>query len=166
MFPIPARIHLRRSRSVLLGTLVIGQLFCVAHAKDAASKAFDGYWTYNNDCHFGHYAEIKLTQKGADVAGIWSDGTRVEGWDGQLKGNVRDGKLRAKYCSTETNGGHAVCPSYDVSESDYFVRQGPDLIWYRSAGQGAGKTFDRYVVLHPSIKGKPGPVDADCPDDN
>ena len=87
------------------------------HAKDAAAKAFDGYWTYNNDCHFGHYAEIKLAQKGADVAGDWSDGTRVEGWDGLLKGSVRDGKLHAKYCSSEANSDHTVRPSYDASES-------------------------------------------------
>lgn len=167
MSPIQARIRSPQSRSVLLllGALIVGQAFCTVHAKDAAAKAFDGYWTYNNDCHFGHYAEIKLAQQGADVAGDWSDGTRVEGWDGLLKGSVRDGKLHAKYCSSEANSGHTVCPSYDASESDYFVRKGRDLVWYRSVGQGADRTFEKYVVLHPSIKGEPRPVDADCPDD-
>ncbi len=166
MFSIFSLNRLHRSRgALLLATLVVVQLCHAAQAKDAAPKAFDGYWTYNNDCHFGHYVEIKLAQKGTDATGDWSDGTRVEGWDGLLKGNIREGKLHAKYCSTETNGGHAVCPSYDATESDYFVRQGGDLVWYRSAGQGAEKTFKKYVVLHPSIKGKHEPVDADCPDD-
>lgn len=167
MFPIPAHILSRGVRSAfLLCVLIVGQLLCVAYAKDVSSKAFDGYWTYSNDCRFGHYAEIRLTQKGTDVIGRWSDGTRVEGWDGLIMGNVRDGKFHAKYCSTEANGGHAVCPSYDATESDYFVRQGRTLIWYRSTGQKAGRSFEKYVVLHPSIKGKPEPVDANCPDDN
>lgn len=167
MFSIPARIRLRQSRGVLLlGALLVGQIFCTAQGKEAVSRAFDGYWTYSNDCRFGHYAEITLAQKDTGVTGDWSDGTRVEGWDGSLKGNVRDGKLYAKYCSTEANGGHAVCPSYDTSESDYFVRQGHDLVWYRPTGQRTERTFEKYAVLHPSSKGKPGPVDVDCPDDN
>lgn len=167
MPPIPARTPLRQSpRVLLLGALLVGQVFCAAHAKESVSRAFDGYWTYSNDCRFGHYAEVKLAQRDSDVTGDWSDGTRVEGWDGSLKGSVRDGKLYAKYCSTEANGGHAICPSYDASESDYFVRQGHDLVWYRSTGHGATRTFEKYLVLHPSIKGKPAPADVDCPDDD
>jgi hypothetical protein len=158
------RNRLRLPRGVFfICALAMAQALCLADASGVGSKAFDGHWAYNNDCNFGHYAELKLVQKGNSVTGDWSDGSRVEGWDGSLKGSIRDGKLHAKYCSTEPNGGHAICPSYDVSESDYFARQGHDLVWYRAVGQGTARSFDKYLVLHPSIKGKPDPVDGDCP---
>lgn len=160
MITVLGRILLRLPKSVLsLCALCV----CVADASDVGSKAFDGHWAFANDCNFGHYAELKLVQRGDSVTGDWSDGSRAEGWDGALKGRIRDGKLFAKYCSSGPNGGHAVCPSYDVSESDYFTRKGRDLVWYRAVGQGATRSFNRYVVLHPSIKGKQNPVDGNCP---
>ncbi|HWX67422.1 MAG TPA: hypothetical protein VNZ27_13450 [Rhodanobacter sp.] len=167
MPPIPARIRLRQScGALLLGALVVGQLLCTAHAKDTASNAFDGYWTYNNDCHYGHYAEIRLTQKGADVTGDWSDGTRLSGSDGSLKGHIRGDKLFVRYCGGDEHAGYAVCPKYEAEESDYLVRQGSDLVWYRGSGQGSARTFEKYVALHPSVKGKRESLDNDCPSDD
>ncbi|MDQ2945413.1 MAG: hypothetical protein M3Y27_05635 [Acidobacteriota bacterium] len=160
MINVLGRIPLRLPKSMLI---LCALTLCVADASDVGSKAFVGHWAYSNDCNLGHYAELKLVQQGDSVTGDWSDGSRVEGWDGTLKGRILDRKLIAKYCSTEPNGGHAVCPSYDVRESDYFTREGNDLVWYRAVGQGAAISFDKYVVLHPSIKGKPDPVDGNCP---
>jgi hypothetical protein len=167
MFPIPARIRLRQTfRALPLGALVIGQLLCSAYAKDTVSKAFDGYWTYNNNCHSGHYAEIKLTQKGGAVTGDWSDGTRLSGSDGSLKGRIRDDKLFVRYCGGDEHSKYAVCPKYETEESDYLVRQGSDLVWYRGSGQGTARTFEKYVVLHPTVEGKHGSFDNNCPSDD
>ncbi len=163
---IPVRIWLRQTLGTLvLGTLLAGQPLTSAHAKDTSSKAFDGYWTYNNDCHFGHYAEIELAQKGAEVTGDWSDGTRLSGSDGSLQGRIRDNKLFVRYCGSDEHSGYAVCPRYEAKESDYLVRQGSDLVWYRGSGQATARTFEKYVVLHPSAKGKRGSFDTECPND-
>ncbi|WP_158883732.1 hypothetical protein [Rhodanobacter sp. L36] len=159
------RSHCLRNAFVFC-SLAAGALFCTAHAKDAASKTFDGSWEYRSDCQFGHYVQLDLKQKDAVVTGDWSDGTRVEGWDGSLEGRISGSRLYARYCSTEANGGHAVCPSYDPDGSDYFARQNRDLIWFRSIGKGAEKSFEKYVVLHPFIKGKRRPADTKCPSDN
>lgn len=164
MSSIPIRIRLRQTfGALLLGTLVAGQFLCLAYAKDTASNAFDGYWTYNNNCHFGHYAEIKLTQKGDTVTGDWSDGTRLSGSDGSLKGHIRGDKLFVRYCGGDEHSGYAVCPKYGAEESDYFVREGNDLVWYQGSGQGTARTFEKYVVLHPTVEGKHGSFDNNCP---
>ena len=167
MFHIPARVRLRQPFGVLLfGTLVVGQLLCSAYAEDTASNAFDGYWTYNNNCHFGHYAEIKLTQKNTDVTGDWSNGTRLSGSDGSLKGRIRGNKLFVRYCGGDEHSGYAVCPKYETEESDYLVRQGSDLAWYRGSGKGTTRTFEKYVVLHPSVEEKRRSFDNDCANDD
>lgn len=164
MFHIPARVRLHQLLDVLLfGTLVVGQLLCSAYAEDTASNAFDGYWTYNNNCHSGHYAEIKLMQKGDTVTGDWSDGTRLSGSDGSLKGSIRGDKLFVRYCGGDEHSGYAVCPKYETEESDYFVRKGSDLIWYRGSSQGTTRSFEKYVALHPAVEGKRGSFDNDCP---
>lgn len=160
MMNVLSRIRQRLPKSMLF---LCALTVCVAHASDVGWKAFDGHWAYGNDCNLGHYVELKLVQKGNSVTGDWSDGSRAEGWDGLLKGSIRNGTLHAKYCSTEPNGGHAVCPNYDVSESDHFTRQGHDLVWHRAVGEGETGSFDKYLVLHPSIKGKSDPIDGNCP---
>jgi len=158
-------ITIRSLRNLLaVGVLAIAPLSAATQVKAPSAKVFDGDWTYSNDCQFGHYVDIGLKQNGASVTGNWSDGTRVEGWNGLLIGTVRNGKLYTKYCSTEANGGHAVCPSYDANESDHFVRQGRDLVWYRSVGHGTDRSFEKYVVLHPSIKGAQKEAADNCPD--
>lgn len=162
-----ARIRLHRSHGVLIFlALIAGQIFCMAHAKGASSNAFNGYWTYNNDCHFGHYAEMKLTQKGADVTGDWSDGTRLSGSDGSLKGRIRGDKLFVRYCGGDEHSGYTVCPKYETEESNYLIRQGSDLVWYKGSGQGTARTFEKYIALHPSVEGTRGSSDTDCPNDD
>jgi hypothetical protein len=149
---------------LVVGVLSVAPLSAATAAKTPPAQRFGGHWTYSNDCQFGHYVDIDLVQNGASVTGSWSDGTRVEGWDGLLNGNIRDGKLHAKYCGTEANSGHAVCPGYDANESDYFARRGHDLVWYKSVGHGADRSFEKYAVLHPSAKGEHEAVAGDCPD--
>ncbi|WP_139350907.1 hypothetical protein [Rhodanobacter sp. C01] len=167
MIPISTRNRLRRSRrALLLGVLVAGQILCVAHAADASdAKAFTGDWKYKQTCGYQHSATVTLTQTGENVTGDWTDGTRLSGSDGSLKGSIRNGKLYVRYCGGDEHAGYAVCPSYETEESDYFARQGSDLVWYRKVGKKEESTYEKYVVLHPVIKGKHLPVDDHCTDD-
>lgn len=164
MFPISARMRLRWSRSVLLlGALVVGQIFCTAYATGTPkAKVFAGDWKYKQTCGYQHSATLTLTQTGEDVTGDWTDGTRLNGSDGSLKGRIRDGKLYVRYCGGDEHAGYAICPSYETEESGYFTRQGTDLVWYRRVGKKEESIFEKYVVLHPVIKGKRLPVDDHC----
>ncbi|TCV97211.1 hypothetical protein EC912_101206 [Luteibacter rhizovicinus] len=164
MFDIRSRTRLRLPRGVfVLGVLATAQVFCIASATDAgATKPFGGNWGYKQTCGQGHSATVTLTQTGNDVAGDWTDGTRVSGTDGSLKGSIRDGKLFVRYCGGDEQAGYAVCPKYEANESDYFVRQGSDLVWYQMIGKKGENAFRKYVVMHPVVKGKPLPVDTHC----
>jgi hypothetical protein len=160
------RSHLRLPKNMLfLGALALAQALSVANASDAAaSKTFSGHWKYQQTCGSQHSATLTLSQAGDDVTGDWTDGTRLSGSDGSLKGSVRDGKLFVRYCGGDKQSGYAVCPTYEAEDSDYFIRNGKDLVWYRMVGKKGAHTFDKYVVLHPIIKGKPLPVDDHCTD--
>ncbi len=59
-----------------------------------------------------------------------------------------------------------MCLQFETEEYDYFVLKGVDLDWYRGNGLGASRTYKRYVVLHPSIKGNSKRIDSYCPDDD
>jgi len=166
MLPIP-NLRLRRSRGALLfGALIVGQIFCATYAADtSAAKAFAGNWKYKQTCGYQHSATVTLTQTGENVTGDWTDGTRLSGSDGSLKGTIRNGRLYVRYCGGDEHAGYAVCPSYETEESDYFAREGSDLDWYRKIGKKAESTYEKYVVLHPVIKGQRLPVDGHCTDD-
>jgi hypothetical protein len=163
MFFISTCIRSRQSRGAfLLGALVVGQILCAAYATGTAkAKTFAGDWKYKQSCGYQHSATVTLTQTGEDVAGDWTDGTRLNGSDGSLKGRIRDDKLYVRYCGGDEHAGYPICPSYETEESAYFIRKGNDLAWYRRVGN----TFEKYVVLHPVIKGKHLPVDDHCTDD-
>lgn len=167
MFPVPVRIRSRYSRGVLLlGALVFGQILCAACAADTPKgAAFAGNWEYKQTCGYEHSATVTLAQNGKDVSGDWTDGTRLNGSDGSLDGRIRDGKLYVRYCGGDEHAGYAICPSYEAEESAYFTRQGNDLVWYRRVGKREENTFEKYVVLHPVLKGKRLPVDDHCTDD-
>jgi hypothetical protein len=167
MFTVPARIRSHQSRNVLLlVALIVGQILCTTYATGAPkTNTFAGDWKYKQICGYQHSATVTLTQTGEDVTGEWTDGTRLNGSDGSLKGRIRDGKLYVRYCGGDEHAGYPVCPSYETEESGYLSRLGSDLVWYRRVGKKEGNTFEKYVVLHPVIKGKRLPVDDHCTDD-
>ena len=166
MINILDRNRLRLPKSILfLGALALAQALCTANASGAtASKAFSGNWKYQQTCGSQHSATLVLSQTGNDVTGDWTDGTRMSGSDGSLKGSVRNGKLFVRYCGADEQAGYVICPTYEAEESDYFIRKGKDLVWYRMIGKKGANTFDKYMVLHPVVKGQPLPVDNHCSD--
>lgn len=128
------------------------------------SPAFQGQWAYKQACGQHHVAEVKLVQSGSAVSGEWSDGNQASGADGRLKGSIRDGKLFVRYCGSDEQAGYALCPKYEAEETDYFARQGRDLVWYQMTGKTGDHTFRKYVVLHPVSDGKPVVADTKCDD--
>jgi hypothetical protein len=167
MFSIPPHLRSRQFRfAFVLGMLVVGQILCTAHATNSPqAKAFAGDWKYKQTCGYQHSATVTLIQTGEDVAGDWTDGTRLSGSDGSLKGRIRGGKLYVRYCGGDEHAGYTICPNYETEEGGYFTRQGRDLVWYRRIGKPEESTFEKYVVLHPVIKGKRLAVDDHCADD-
>ncbi|MHB1056291.1 MAG: hypothetical protein ACYC0F_00230 [Rhodanobacter sp.] len=168
MFSISACIRSRPPRgTLLLGALIVGQILCTASAADTSkAKAFAGDWKYKQTCGYQHSTTVTLTQTGEDVTGDWADGTRLNGSDGSLEGHIRDDKLFVRYCGGDEHAGYPICPSYETEESGYFTRKGNDLVWYRRIGKKEENNFEKYVVLHPVIRGKHLPVDDHCTDDN
>lgn len=112
-----------------------------------AHTPFQGSWGYGTDCDFGHYVGLDLVENEGRVTGSWSDGTRVRGSQGQLKGVVRDGRLHVEWCNEGSPeiGGHPQCPQY-AADGAWFERRGAALVWFRSHGTEATK----YVVLRPA----------------
>lgn len=105
--------------------------------------AFDGEWGFASDCDFGHYITLGLKRSGNTVAGDWSDGTRVRGSQGELRGEIRKGELTLQRCNDGTSaGGEPECPAFQESH-DTLVQVGSTLVWYH--------VYDgertRYVVL-------------------
>jgi hypothetical protein len=140
-------------------------LSVLSGSASAANNPYIGSWAYKQTCGPRHAAEIRLTQSGEEIVGDWSDGTRSAGSDGHLKGQLREGKLVVRYCSSDERGGYAVCPSYEAQESDYFVRADQDLVWFRQVGAGNSRRFERYLVLHPVVGGKASVMDSRCTSD-
>ena len=129
-----------------------------------ADHYFNGSWIYEQTCGWRHVASIELHQRGSQVEGDWSDGSaRASGTSGQLKGNVSGKKLTVRYCGIDENSDSNICPSFDSETSDYFIREGVDLIWYKMSTGKNGVEFKKYLVLHPAIGGKPSIKDSDCP---
>lgn len=147
-----------KKRTVAVAAMVMGALTaCAAKPQD-----FQGKWVYKQACGQYHVAEVKLTQSGNDVSGEWSDGNQHAGADGKLEGHVRGEKLFVRYCGNDEQAGYAVCPKYESDETDYFVRQGKELIWYQMIGKKSDNTFRKYVILHPVSGNESTAMDAKC----
>jgi hypothetical protein len=129
----------------------------------SALTSFQGKWSYRQTCGYEHAADITLVQKDKAVTGVWDDGTRIGGWFGNLKGDIRDAKLFMRFCSSDPDAkGYAACPNYNEDESDYFVKKDTDLIWYRAQGEGNRKRFKKYLILHDASSKNVIPIDRDC----
>lgn len=155
-------MYRNQPRNDLTLLLVVMILACSSQVI-AADSQFDGNWAYEQTCGSQHVASVQLSQKGDQVSGKWSDGsTRGSGTSGQLKGRGKNNKLFVRYCGDDENTSSNVCPSYDAEVSDYFMRQGNDLIWYKTFDSGKNGALDKYLVLHPTINGKPTVKDTHC----
>lgn len=153
-----------QSLKSLVAPFILVAATCFNQAS-ATDNPFQGNWAYQQICGLQHVASVRLQQKGSEVSGSWDDGsTRASGTYGQLKGNVINGQLRVRYCGGDDSSDYSVCPNYEAEASDYFVRQGKDLIWYKMTAEKSGNTFQKYLVLHPAIHGKPTITDNHCPD--
>ena len=143
----------------LLAVISIG-FFIQASANN---NKFNGKWVYEQTCGPQQVASIELTQKENQVDGKWSDGsTRGSGTSGKLKGSIKNGKLFVHYCGDDENSDHPICPEYESESSDYFVRQGRDLIWYKLTLGKNGNEFEKHLLLHPTINGNVLIKDSKC----
>lgn len=132
---------------------------------DSTAEAFAGHWLYKQTCGYEHSVDLVFEQKGDDVTGQWSEGTRLSGSFGSLQGRVDKDRLYMRYCEGDERSGYAKCPEYDPESVDYFVRTGKDLVRYKGTGLGTAKTFEKDLVLHRVIKVRPTITDDHCPDD-
>ena len=131
----------------------------------AADNLFNGKWVYKQTCGPQQVASVIFTQKGSEVKGDWSDGsTRGSGVYGKLKGVSKNNKLFVRYCGGDENSGYEICPKYEAEVSDYFVHQGKDLVWYKMTKKKGGDDYEKYLILHPAVNGKPAIVDSRCVD--
>jgi hypothetical protein len=157
-------MHSSQPRKTLTLFLCLILLTCSSVAI-AADHLFNGNWGYEQTCGPQHVASVQLSQKGDQVTGKWSDGsTRGSGTSGLLKGSSKNNKLFVLYCGDDENSDSNVCPDYDAETSDYFTRQGKDLIWYKPSSAGKKGAYGKYLVLHPSVNGKPTSRDTHCGD--
>jgi len=129
-------------------------------SRDAAA-AFAGRWAYAQSCGWQHSAELEFKATADGVRGTWSDGTRVGGDSGELRGTLRDGKLFVRFCRDADGKAPDACPNFGPEQS-YVARKDEQLTWYRSNG-AAG--YRDYLTLHPVVAGAEIPTDDDCPDD-
>ncbi|WP_170207528.1 lysozyme inhibitor LprI family protein [Luteibacter pinisoli] len=129
------------------------------------STSLAGEWAYRSDCGFGHHAEMSLRTTAPQVEGTWSDGSRKDGSQGQLKGQWRDGKLFVRFCTEDSpDGSYPACPAFsDVS--GYLVPYGGQLVWYRTSGMPAEGKFNKYLVLGRKPNGGDVPKDTKCDSD-
>jgi hypothetical protein len=153
------------SQKGLMATLLLAGVGCLSPVL-AADDSFNGSWGYEQTCGMQHVADVRLSQKGDAVTGDWSDGSaRGSGTYGKLLGTVKEGKLFVRYCGGDDNSAYDICPSYQAEASDYFVRQGKDLVWYKMDGTPSESKFIKYLVLHQEVKGKPVILDTRCTDE-
>jgi uncharacterized protein YecT (DUF1311 family) len=132
----------------------------------APNSHFSGSYGYRSDCNDGHYVQFQVEKSAPDISGTWSDGTRSEGDSGQFRGHLRDGKLYVAFCTDEDKKGFAQCPSFSSDDDAYFVQSGTSITWFQPVGTGAGKTFEKYVVLQRVKPGAKAPLDSKCSADH
>lgn len=123
-----------------------------------APAAFEGDWYYGSDCNFGHYVTLAIKRTKAGFLGDWSDGTRVHGSDGLLRGVLKDGQVRLDMCGQSEHSGLPTCPHYEKLP-DVLERRGEMLVWWR----GGGAYAHEYVVMHRQV-GKVATIDV-CEDE-
>ena len=151
-------------RGIAVIALALSSCFSLAHAADSG---FAGDWAYRDKCKFSHSASVSLTPAAGGLAGTWSDGTNVDGDSGLVKGVERDGKLYVRFCSEQgEQGGFKKCPTYSDADDAYLVPEGKDLAWYNRSGTVAENSFDKYVVLHRKVNGKPVAIETKCSADS
>ncbi|SFK98733.1 hypothetical protein SAMN04487938_2832 [Lysobacter sp. cf310] len=134
----------------------------VAPVVAAPKQEFSGQWAYRQSCGWQHSAHLELVESGNGVSGRWDDGTRARGDNGQLQGELRDGRLYLRLCSEGEAGGKIpTCPNYGEA-SAYLAREGAALGWYRKSGDG----YRPYLKLHPAGAGQAVPDDTSgCEED-
>lgn len=128
------------------------------------NSGFSGHWLYSQSCGYKHSMDLYLTQTGSDVSGHWGEGTRISGSSGDVKGKADNHQLTLQYCEGDDRTGYTKCPAYDPKSTDNFILHGDELIRYRGRGLGADRTFEKDVVLHRVVQGKPTVEDTRCPD--
>lgn len=123
----------------------------------ASAPGFDGSWAYRQTCGWNHTANVELIRAGSSYTGNWDDGTRVRGENGQLRGEMQEGKLMLRLCTQNSDR-----PCSDFGDvSGYMIRQGASLHWYRKSGE----SYTHYVVLHQAKPGGTVPADDQCDDE-
>ncbi|OWT68946.1 MULTISPECIES: hypothetical protein [unclassified Achromobacter] len=134
-------------------------------AEPAGTASFDGKWSYASECNFGHFASLAVTQgKDGAATGQWSDGTRVRGSAGDLRGHLEGKKLFVRFCTDDAENGSTQCPAYEKEDSAYLVREGKKLAWYRKVGAGSNSQFEKYLELQHGDR-KSISKDKACPKD-
>lgn len=141
---------MKRKRSGFLAALVL--FSCVSCA--TAGEDFSGLWSYRKDCGFGHMASLDIRQEARLLVGSWSDGTRVGGDAGQLRGDVNEKGASVQFCSEVAQPPDVACPAYQ--DEGYLKRVGEQLVWYRLSG---GKSVP-YLTLDRIAPGGETPVDS------
>ena len=136
-------------RSIATAMSLPALLLCISPGRaQTANDPFDGNWIYEQSDGSRHVASICHNHQGSEVDGDWSDGSaRGSGIFGHLKEEVKGDKLFVRYCGGDDNSDNPVCPDYQKQESDYFVRQGKALVWYRNDGA----KYERYIALYPQV---------------
>jgi len=156
--------HLRSARCVLC-------LFCawLPSVSPAQGQPFAGEWIYEDACAadgFGLYNNIKLELAGSNqYQGVWYEGTRSRGWDGRLKGSVRQGVLALERCVDAENSSwkpdpRETCPQFVAIGA--YKRQKNRLI--RVTKSVEWPTADQFFlkVQHPKNRRLPKPQN--CPE--
>lgn len=133
--------------ALLLATASLAPAYA-ATATPAGLALFEGKWRYADEEKFGHFADIAVdTGTSAEATGHWSDGTRVGGSAGDLRGRLDGKRLYVRFCSEDAERGSTQCPAFEHDESAYLVRTGDKLVWYRKFGEGKNSEFKRYLEL-------------------
>ncbi len=125
-----------------------------------AAAPYLGDWAYGQSCGWQHSAELRLRiDEDGGIGGDWSDGTRVRGEHGELRGELRGDRLLVRFCREAV--GEYACPRFGPVDG-YLQRRGETLVWYRAFGAA----YREYLSLHAVISGHPIPEDTRCPEED
>jgi hypothetical protein len=161
---------IRRSTVLLAACLLVS---CASSVRTSATDAgpaatvdapaaglYVGEWAYGQSCGWQHSAHLRLRiADDGGIVGDWSDGTRVRGEHGELRGELRGDRLFMRFCREAV--GEYACPRFGPVDS-YLQRRGETVVWYRAYGT----THREYLTLHASIPGRPVPQDNRCPEED
>jgi hypothetical protein len=119
-----------------------------------------GRWAYAQSCGWQHSAQLEVTAESDGIRGTWSDGTRVRGDSGELRGTLRDGKWFLRFCRDAGSEDAEACPHFGEEQS-YVVSKAGRLLWYRKYGADG---YREYLSLHRVDGDRAPPLDDDCPE--